>query len=778
MLRRETVSALPFVVVLAAAAASMVACGSPAGEATGSSDEAITPTYGVDYSFARPSPSGIRASGYTFVARYLSHEPAKNLSASEAHALEAAGLTIVCNWEDGATNALSGYGQGVSDATAAKAQALAVGQPSTRPIYFSVDFDASSGQIGTIEAYFEGVASVIGLSRTGVYGGHYVVSSLFNSGKVKWGWQTYAWSYGVWDSRAQFRQIENGIDNDEEDKDEAVTTDFGQWPIANEAPPPPPPPPPPSPTRGSLDSVTCDQISGWAQDPNTGGTAIPVDIYLDGPAGTGTGLGRFTAGNDRSDLCSAIGSCNHGFTVQPPTSLYDGHEHSVYAYAIAVTSGAANTLLTGSPKTLHCATALTGDFDGAGSSSVVQFRDDWTTLPTCGRWGSSWSCDNRTATYIGGIGAGNAGTAIYKDATPLVGDVNGDGRDDILELNGGWQSIPVCFSTDHAWACENLKADYVGGNGGGNSGTGVYPKATPLIADVNGDGMADVIELDASSDSIPVCFSTGHGWSCESLKADYVGGAGAGNSGSGVYGESFGKGTSSFVADVNGDGKADLIQYNPAWHSIPVCFSTGHGWSCENLAADYVGGLGDGNSSSGVYAATTVKVADVNGDGKADLIQYNPAWASIPVCFSAGHGWSCENLKADYIGGIGAGNSGSGVYGSSFGASTMLVADVNGDGNADVVQYSEGWESIPVCFSTGRGWSCQNLKADYLGTVAKPGNAGTAVYPFGVPLLGTFTGGKANGLVQIDPDSGWTTLPICSVDPSGWTCSNSAATVY
>jgi hypothetical protein len=752
---------LPLLAVVA------IGCGPADSARVGSSSEAFSPTYGVDYSFARPSPASIRAAGFTFVARYLSYEPAKNLSAAEADSLIAAGLTVVCNWEDGATNALSGYGQGVSDATAAAAQARADGQPTTRPIYFSVDFDADSGQLDTIEAYFEGVASVIGVSRTGVYGGYYIVHSLFDAGKVAWGWQTYAWSYGSWDSRAQFRQIENGIDGDEEDEDEAVVGDFGQWPIAA------PPPPPPSPTRGSLDSVTCDEIAGWAEDPNSAGTAIPVDLYVDGPAGSGSLLGRFTAGNDRADLCKAIGSCDHGFAVQTDARLYDGREHSVYAYAIAATKGVANGLLGGAPKALHCAAALTGDFEGSGSTEVLQFRDDWQTLPTCGRWGSDWSCSDRAAGYTGGIGAGNSGSAVYPGATPLVGDVNGDGRDDVLEFNAAWQSIPVCFSAGHSWACKNLRADYVGGRGAGNEGTGIHGGGAPFVGDVNGDGKADLIEYNSSWQTIPVCFATDDGWSCENLSATYAAGIGAGNEGSGIYGA-----TTTLVGDVNGDGKADLVQYNPAWQSIPVCFSTGRGWSCENRSAMYVGGVGAGNAGSGVYSATTVKLADVNGDGKADIVQTNPEWASIPVCFSTDDGWSCDDMKASYIGGLGAGNGGSGIYGPDFGPSTVLVADVNGDGNADVLQYSEDWESVPVCFSTGDGFACENLKANYTGGPTGAGQGGTAIYAFGVPLVGRFAGGKTNGIVQINPDSGWTSLPLCTISDSGWACSNAAAAVY
>jgi hypothetical protein len=32
--------------------------------------------------------------------------------------------------------------------------------------------------------------------------------------------------------------------------------------------------------------------------------------------------------------------------------------------------------------------------------------------------------------------------------------------------------------------------------------------------------------------------------------------------------------------------------------------------------------------------------------------------------------------------------------------------------------------------------------------------------------------------VEVDPDSGWTALPFCALDATGWACSNAAATVY
>ncbi len=209
------------------------ACGDGVGvpESVGTSSAAVGTISGCDYSFARPAPSSLVSMGYKFVCRYLSGDPGggKDLTASEQSSLEAAGIDIVLNWETTGTDATNGYSAGVSDATAAKSEAESLGQPSNRPIYFSIDFDAQSSDAASINAYFQGVASVIGLARTGVYGGYYIVNELFGAGLVTWAWQTYAWSNGAWDSRAQLRQTLNGVDNNQLDDDTGMVPDFGQY---------------------------------------------------------------------------------------------------------------------------------------------------------------------------------------------------------------------------------------------------------------------------------------------------------------------------------------------------------------------------------------------------------------------------------------------------------------------------------------------------------------------------------------------------------------------
>lgn len=220
---------------------------------------ALTTARGVDYAWGRPSPSTLHSSGYTFAARYLSYDTTgKNLSASEATALRHAGVDVVVVWEWGANDVLRGFAEGVTEAKEAERQALADGMPAGRPIYFAIDFDAGSAQEASIEAYFDGVASVIGRGRAGAYAGYYEIKRLFDAHKITWGWQTYAWSGGLWDARAQLRQVKNGVNigGVDCDLDNAVAADFGQWGHTG-APPPPPPPPPPT---TSCHSDTLDKV--------------------------------------------------------------------------------------------------------------------------------------------------------------------------------------------------------------------------------------------------------------------------------------------------------------------------------------------------------------------------------------------------------------------------------------------------------------------------------------------------------------------------------------
>ncbi|MDL4812829.1 glycoside hydrolase domain-containing protein [Actinomadura opuntiae] len=188
--------------------------------------------FGVDYAWGRPGVSALKRAGVKFACRYLSHDTTgKNLTRAEAEELSDAGIWLVVVWETAANRALSGRSGGVADARDAAAQAKACGMPGDRPIYFAVDWDASASQQAKINAYLEGAASVLGRGRVGLYAGYGPVKRAFDAKKIAYGWQTYAWSNGRWDSRAQLQQYSNDrrINGVGLDYDRAVKDDFGQW---------------------------------------------------------------------------------------------------------------------------------------------------------------------------------------------------------------------------------------------------------------------------------------------------------------------------------------------------------------------------------------------------------------------------------------------------------------------------------------------------------------------------------------------------------------------
>jgi hypothetical protein len=187
---------------------------------------------GVDYAWGRPGGAALQRAGMRFACRYLSHDTTgKNISRAEVDDLAAHGVSVVVVWETTQKRAAAGRAAGVDDAKDAVKQAAAAGMPSSRPIYFAVDYDAPEKDQASIDAYFRGVASVIGLARTGVYGGYWPLSRLKAAKLAAWFWQTDAWSGS---NRLAGRHIHQHaatvkIGGVSCDKNTALTNDFGQW---------------------------------------------------------------------------------------------------------------------------------------------------------------------------------------------------------------------------------------------------------------------------------------------------------------------------------------------------------------------------------------------------------------------------------------------------------------------------------------------------------------------------------------------------------------------
>ncbi|HCC06488.1 TPA: hypothetical protein DEP94_04020 [Candidatus Nomurabacteria bacterium] len=115
---------------------------------------------------------------------------------------------------------------------------------------------------------------------------------------------------------------------------------------------------------GVIDSASsgpvgsCGNVSGWAYDADNSLASTEINLYVDGPAGSGTGFNAGVTTGSRTDVNQYFGlpGGNHGYNYQIP-NLTPGN-HTVYSYSHGVdTSGKQATepvLLVNSPMSFNC----------------------------------------------------------------------------------------------------------------------------------------------------------------------------------------------------------------------------------------------------------------------------------------------------------------------------------------------------------------------------------------------------------------------------------------
>lgn len=126
-----------------------------------------------------------------------------------------------------------------------------------------------------------------------------------------------------------------------------------------------PPPPVNNFPFGWLDGITQDGIiSGWALDKDRPSESIDVQIYFDGPAGSGTFIASVNANLYRPDVNQAEGvTGNHGYNFPVPDRYKDGQTHTVWVYGIDRDdpSGNSNRQLFGVPKSFRFDKPITNE---------------------------------------------------------------------------------------------------------------------------------------------------------------------------------------------------------------------------------------------------------------------------------------------------------------------------------------------------------------------------------------------------------------------------------
>jgi hypothetical protein len=183
----------------------------------------------------------------------------------------------------------------------------------------------------------------------------------------------------------------------------------------------------------------------------------------------------------------------------------------------------------------------------------------------------------------------------------FIGDVNGDGRDDIVALGGldTANGIVVLAGQDNGQFTMLAQTQH------GIAG-GWWAGREKFLADVNGDGRDDIIALsnDDAGSAIVTLFGQADGGFIQSAQTvDDVAG-------------SWWQHREKFVGDVNGDGRADIVAITDMPNSGgAVVVWLGQADGTFTLGAQTLTGIG-----ASWWASKEKHLADINGDGRADLI--------------------------------------------------------------------------------------------------------------------------------------------------------------
>jgi len=486
---------------------------------------------------------------------------------------------------------------------------------------------------------------------------------------------------------------------------------------------------------GKLDVVVVDganPASVWVVTGNNDGTFNPVSapISLGGPAGFDV---FFADLNGDGQLDVTGNDLNTG-------------EQTVYL-ATSASQFAPAALYPTSDGVYDACNTTIGDLTGDGKPEIISPNCQDNTITIFVNNGDGTF---QTGQYYNSAANPTTGNAIYSNPESVaIGDVNGDGVPDLVTTNNYTGDVTVLTGNGDGTVNVPTNGYAVGG----------APVRPAIIADLNGDGLADVIVPD---DYYSLVYMKGYGDGTFQAAVNYYSPIGDTGKGDGV---------DIATGDFNGDGLADVVLGNSTDPTVGISvflsnadgtlqpgvnYGTGGGLEyvavgdfdkdgiLDIAAADYnngvvqifkgngANGVGDGTFTSGatyptdttVTGPSAVVVADFNQDGFPDLAVANSAGSNVGVLLNDGHGAFGAPMN----------------YATCASSPQVTAADLNGDGYPDLV--------IPMPACTGVGIFL-NL-ADGTGMLSAMPDLGVGNRPYQIAVGDMNGDAKADLVITMD----------------------------
>ena len=293
------------------------------------------------------------------------------------------------------------------------------------------------------------------------------------------------------------------------------------------------------------------------------------------------------------------------------------------------------------------------DVNGDGYADIVGFGQAGTLVA----FGSASGAFSTPVTQIANFGQAQGWSSDNAFHRQLI-DVNLDGRADIVGFGIGGVLVSLA-QADGSFAAPKLGSSNFNAANGWSS----EDAFTRTLADVNGDGFADVVGFGIGGTFVALGKGDGTFGNANFALANF--GANQGWTSDNTFHRT--------VADVNGDGKADIVGFGIA--GTLVALGQADGTFATPTLAQANFGTQQGWSTQDAF---TRAVGDVNGDGRADVVGFGIAGtyvsygladgsfsaAAFDVAnFGANQGWTSDNILH------------------------RELADLNKDGRADIVGF-------------------------------------------------------------------------------------------